>query len=479
MDGHAGIPQEVRLLFNGLRTLSGSEVEGLIQSSGKVLSKGLTLSRKGATPLITPDRQINRLSRVVISLEKSLASPYAAAIKMALWHVLGGRQRLTYFDATHFRDYIWRNLFAKTLSFEDFDVVTKAGFRVLQVPWSAMHGLALATQKIGFAVYPRINTSDFDVLIAETPFPALVSKTTTLVVRYHDAIPILMPHTISDKSYHQASHYRALRSNVQNGAYFACVSEATRSDLISIFPEAESRSTTIHNMVSHHYFPEESSAKRVNEIVSTRKNQIVTNQAKVPRDRLEIQNEQLFDYLLIVSTIEPRKNHTTLLAAWEQLRTECYSKLKLVVVGMLGWDHEPIVKKFLPWVERGELHVLEDVPSPELRLLYKHARATICPSFGEGFDFSGVEAMRSGGAVVASDIAVHREIYAEAAEFFNPYSIGELVKAVVAVVDPLHNDRRTCLVEEGAVVSKRYLPSVILPKWQEFLGALKTQQFRN
>jgi glycosyltransferase involved in cell wall biosynthesis len=232
-------------------------------------------------------------------------------------------------------------------------------------------------------------------------------------------------------------------------------------------------------MVSHHYFDELSSARRVNEIVSTRRNSTVGNLAKADKDPIRNVSEQPFDYLLIVSTVEPRKNHTTLLAAWEQLRTEHYPKLKLVVVGMLGWDHEPIVKKFLPWVERGELYVLEDVPSPELRLLYKHARATVCPSFGEGFDFSGVEAMRSGGAVVASDIAVHREIYAKAAEFFNPYSIGELVKAIVAVVDPLQGERRKWLVEEGGVVSRRYLPDIILPKWQEFLGALHTKRFQN
>ena len=41
LDGYAGIPQEARLLFRGLRTLDGASVEGLIQSSGKVLAKGL------------------------------------------------------------------------------------------------------------------------------------------------------------------------------------------------------------------------------------------------------------------------------------------------------------------------------------------------------------------------------------------------------------------------------------------------------
>jgi glycosyltransferase involved in cell wall biosynthesis len=120
-------------------------------------------------------------------------------------------------------------------------------------------------------------------------------------------------------------------------------------------------------------------------------------------------------------------------------------------------------------MERGHLYVLEDVPSPELRLLYKHALATVCPSFGEGFDFSGVEAMRCGGAVVASDIAVHREIYDDAAEYFSPYSTMELIQAIRPVIDKKNSARRDELVKQGARVSAQYTPETILPQWQAFL----------
>jgi len=118
-----------------------------------------------------------------------------------------------------------------------------------------------------------------------------------------------------------------------------------------------------------------------------------------------------------------------LLSAWEKLRAEAFPELKLIVVGKLGWHHKAIVKKYRPWMERGDAFLLEDVPAADLRLLYKHARATICPSFGEGFDFSGVEAMKSGGVVAASDIPVHREIYDDAVEYFNPYSTLDLSRA--------------------------------------------------
>jgi glycosyltransferase involved in cell wall biosynthesis len=476
LDGHAGIPQATRLLFRGLSTIEGISVEGLIQSSTHALARGLPDEKAFSSPL-SKDQQLNRMARIVIMLEQRSWYSDLTAAPMVLRHLLGQSEQLTRFDAHHFRDFIWRRLFARTLPSDDFDTVTNAGFRVVQVPWSTMQRCALFTKRLGYAIYPRLDTSDFEVMIAETPYPATVSKQTRLVIRYHDAVPLLMPHTISSRRYHQASHYRALRRNVKSGAWFVCVSDATRNDLLSIFPQVEARSLTIHNIVSHHYFDEQSSAIRLREIVKTRLN----SSTEPPLDPAFIRKlfdtpttTERFEYLLVVATIEPRKNHLTLLSAWERLHVEPFPGLKLLVVGAPGWHHNTIIKAFRPWMERGDAFLLQDVPSPELRLLYKHARATVCPSFSEGFDFSGVEAMRSGGAVVASDIAAHREIYADAAEYFNPYSVDDLSRAIDIVIDPAHPARRNELIARGAAVSRRYSYEAILPKWKSFLTSARS-----
>jgi glycosyltransferase involved in cell wall biosynthesis len=476
LEGHAGIPQETRLLFRGLSRLKDVGVEGLMQSSERPLAKGLPAGTAKLAQL-SADKRFNRLGKVVISLEQgywdSTPRAYLLTFAMAVWHLLGGRQHLTRFDPLHFKDFIWRRYFARTLPSADFSVATNANFRIARIPWQGMHICATVTRKMGWpSLFPRIDTKDFDMFIAETPYPATVSKNTKMVIRYHDAIPLLMPHTISDKRWHQAFHYYALRKNVENGAWFVCVSEATRKDLIAVFPQAEPRSLTIHNMVSHNYFDEDSSAERIPEIVKVRMN----GKVKPPLDPSYL--GRLFEdkvlptplnYLLIVSTIEPRKNHLALLAAWENLRVERYPNLKIFVVGKLGWHNKEIVRKFRPWMERGDIFLLEDVPAADLRLLYKHASATVCPSFGEGFDFSGVEAMRCGGAVVASDIEVHREIYADAAEYCNPYSSGDVARAIVNVIDADNSHRRDELIAKGAEVSKRYLFESILPKWEAFI----------
>lgn len=480
LDGHAGIPQETRLLFKGLNELDGVTVDGLIQSSSRVLARGLPARRWGrpvAEPGLSRDARINRMARVVVSMQQAPGALLPKRVSnwldmlrgggaMAVRQLLGISQELTHFEPEHFRDFVWRTLFVKTLDPADLEAVVAAHFRVASMPWGAMHRCGLLTRPLARrGLYPQLDTRGYDLMIAETPYPARLSKGTRMVVRYHDAIPMLMPHTISDRAYHQASHYEALRANVRAGAWFSCVSDATRADLLSMFPELEPRAVTIHNMVSSAYFPEDSPRQRIPEILRTRRHSGLNQ----PRGEWP---DGPPDYLLMVSTIEPRKNHLTLLSAWERLRTQRFPDLKLVLVGMLGWDHKAIVRKLRPWLERGELILLEDVPSDELRVLYRHASATVCPSLYEGFDFSGIEAMRCGGVVAASDISVHREVFGDAAVYFSPYAAEDMTRAISEVLEPSAGVDRDRLVCRGFEVAERYKSEVVLPQWNQFLSRL-------
>jgi glycosyltransferase involved in cell wall biosynthesis len=485
LEGHAGIPQETRLLFRGLGQIDGIEVEGLIQSSNFYLAAGLPGASEPARRALPAHEQIDRLSRVVVSLQLpghrtragnllAMVKRLAAPLGLLLSSLLGLRQKLTMFDPSHFRDFVWRSLFARTLPVKDFEQVTRATFRIARAPYAAMHACGLTTHRLGRAVYPALDTRGIDVMLSLTPYPATVSKGTRLVVRYFDAVPLMMPHTIINKAHHQALHYQALRLNVASGAHFACGSEATRRDLIAVFPEVESRAVTIPCMLSHHYFVEESSVRRVPEILTKRLNAVVNAGAATGRLLTEsaVGEAPTVDYLLMVSTLEPRKNHVALLEAWEQLKSEAYPQLKLVLVGSLGWDHEAFIKRLQPWVGRGEAFLLEGVPADELRLLYRHARATVCPSYAEGFGYAGVEAMSCGGVVAASDIPVHREVYDDAAEYFSPYSAADAARVIARVIDPDQAERRQQLLAAGTRVSALYSSERVLPQWQKFLAGL-------
>ena len=482
LDGHAGIPQETRLLFRGLARLGGLQVDGLLQSSNQLLARGLPADEaQGAAWSV--DKRVNRLSRVVLSLQPGeqlgglnrfarLLRLGLASAGMTVGTLLGRPQTLTRFEAANFEDFVWRAMFANTLPPEDFAAVTAAHYRVARIPWSAAHAGALATRRLGAALYPRLDTRGYDLLVAETPYPGRVSPQTRLVVRYHDAIPMLMPHTITDRAHHQASHYQALRRNVRDGAWFACVSDASRRDLLTVFPEADARAVTIPNMVSQRYFAEDTAPELIDDILSTRANRKVEAEAGGPMAGSAPTSAAASGYLLMVSTLEPRKNHLTLLAAWETLRATSHPGLQLVLVGMLGWDNRAIVRRLLPWVARGVVHILDDVPAASLRALYRHALVTVCPSFGEGFGFSGVEAMACGGLVAASDLPVHREIYDDAADYFNPYAPEDLAALLGRLLAPEARPHRQALVARGADVAARYQPDQVLAKWQHLLDTL-------
>lgn len=506
LDGFAGIPQETRLLFRGLCLLPTVTVQGLLQTSLRFLPPGLPtlrsglLSEKPTAAAADEEVRLNHYSRFILSLEHTLSkkridalSRYVkrreAVVKQTLSTLLmpGRRIATTFFESKFFETVVWQTLFAKTLAAEDFLLVTARDFRVCTVPWNVMQSVGLASLRFLSKVrYPRLRTEGVDVFISQTPYPARVDEGTALVVRYHDALPVFMSPAFANKARHQATHFHALTFNERNGAYFACVSESTRQDLLKIFPALGRRAVTIHNMVSSHFFVEPTSSAKVRQIV---RNRVGAQSAWARPDFKSLDEQNGFyahhlglspapgqptgaplRFLLMVATLEPRKNHLQLLAAWHTVRAENDTALKLVLVGSPGWDMAPILAEMRPWIDQGQLFMLSGVPAADLRVLYRHAEATVCPSLAEGFDFSGVEALCSGSIPIASDIAVHREVYAEAAEYFQVDQVDSLVRAIQRVLyDASAPQHRRALRDQAAALAQRYQPEAILPQWDLFL----------
>lgn len=482
LDGYAGIPQECRLLFKGLSQMDGFEVEGLIQHGGRRLRPALPAQHRLST-----DQQIDRLSKFVVSMYEKPFDSFAQAVVydiqrrfsrglLRLRANLGLGLPLSRFESDLFEDFVWRTFFSKTLNASVQPQLLHTRHRVLSVPRQMMHKAGLDGLKFSKTPsYAALNTQGFDAFVTQNPFPGRVAKGTHMVVRYHDAVPILMPHTTRDKAFDQAAHFHALKHNLNQGAWFSCISEATRNDLLTIFPQAEQRSVVIHNIVSDEYYPENSPPHVVYQVI---RNRIAIDdivKTKLPKAFAQPDAAQLppLPYVLMVSTIEPRKNHALLMQAWEMLRYSSHPQLKLVVVGNTGWDQEPVLQSFRPWAERGELYWLNNVPAAELRALYTHAAVTVCPGLAEGFDYSGVEAMKCGCPVAASDIAVHREIYGQAAAYFNTYSAADAAQCLTQLLQPEKGSaQRQAQRTLGLQMGQRYTEGTILPQWAALFSRL-------
>lgn len=143
--------------------------------------------------------------------------------------------------------------------------------------------------------------------------------------------------------------------------------------------------------------------------------------------RLFEQPEPVF---LMVSTIEPRKNHAYLLDAFERAWA-AGSLARLCIIGKIGWKCEALIERIRrhPQLHR-RLFVFNDASDQSLEHAYLQATALVFPSYVEGFGLPLVEAMQRGLPAMGSDIEVFREIGGEFMAYFDlddPQSLADLV----------------------------------------------------
>jgi len=135
-------------------------------------------------------------------------------------------------------------------------------------------------------------------------------------------------------------------------------------------------------------------------------------------------------YLLMVGSIEPKKNHLKVLAELEALWRRRVD-VNLVIVGTGGWKNEEILLelKSNPHLH-GSLLWLENVGDEDLGRLYRGAAGLIQASEAEGFGLPLIEALAQGGVVLANDLPVFRELASAHATFFDIHREGDLGQKV-------------------------------------------------
>ncbi|MBC3777025.1 glycosyltransferase family 1 protein [Pseudomonas sp. SWRI99] len=133
---------------------------------------------------------------------------------------------------------------------------------------------------------------------------------------------------------------------------------------------------------------------------------------------------------LMVSTIEPRKNHAYLLDAFERAWA-AGGNARLCIVGKIGWKCEALIERIRQHPELNRrLFMFNELSDKSLEHAYSHATALVFPSHVEGFGLPLVEAMQRGLPAMGSDIPVFREIGGDYMAYFNladPQSLTDLL----------------------------------------------------
>jgi glycosyltransferase involved in cell wall biosynthesis len=127
-------------------------------------------------------------------------------------------------------------------------------------------------------------------------------------------------------------------------------------------------------------------------------------------------------YFVMVGTIEGRKNHLLMLNVWAQMARQRGVRCpQLVIIGQRGWESEQAVD-MLERCDAIRGHVIELSGCDDARLAayVAGARALLFPTFVEGYGLPLVEALAHGTPVIASDLAVFRELAGEIPDYLSP-----------------------------------------------------------
>jgi alpha-1,3-rhamnosyl/mannosyltransferase len=120
-------------------------------------------------------------------------------------------------------------------------------------------------------------------------------------------------------------------------------------------------------------------------------------------------------FILHLGTIEPRKNISLLLDAWQALPRPLRSELRLVLAGGIGWGTAADFQRLVEHPLAGEVLVTGYVSAQAIGLLLGRATALVACSAYEGFGLPILEAMSVGTPVICSNTDVFKEVAGDAA----------------------------------------------------------------
>ena len=237
-----------------------------------------------------------------------------------------------------------------------------------------------------------------------------------VVLTVHDLLPLTHP---SDHLDLRSAMVRWLTpGSVRRACAILTVSETMREEIERYFPSAAGRVFAVYNGAQHDFFhplsPSDSTFFPIHE-------------------RLDVRS----GYLLYLGAVMERKNLSVLLEGFARFVRERETKPTLVIGGMC---RSPKLLAELQKLARvsgidGLVRFAGYLTEKEYLQLLQRAALFVAPSRGEGFDLPPLEAMACGIPVIASDIPVHRELFAGRCRFFSTADPAGLARELARLWD--------------------------------------------
>lgn len=282
--------------------------------------------------------------------------------------------------------------------------LTKAPFRHVhrRAPNKLVNGLTA----LGLVSLERLLGEQVDtVWFPDTGYLPYTQARTILTV--HDLAWYLMPETYT---WLQRLRYRLIHARKQiRGAHtIVTVSPSTRRDVLREFNRYPDQVHVIPPGVDRSVFQPRP-----------------TPQDATRRQQLGITRP----YLLVLATKEPRKNHLSVLEAFQDLQATG-THVDLVLAGGSGWKSKQIKRALKRHPNRDHIHDLGYIPDDLRPILLRGARALVLPSRYEGFGMQLAEAMACGTPVITSRNSSLPEVGSDAALTVRAMHVNELTRVL-------------------------------------------------
>lgn len=252
-------------------------------------------------------------------------------------------------------------------------------------------------------------------------------KDLKIVVTVHDLAFLLFPDHFTRKDRFLLNFHT--KRAVEMADKIIAPSEATKRDIVKFYGVSESKIEVIWHGVK------------------------ISPESKVQSPKFKINNP----YILFVGSIQPRKNITGLIEAFELVkksRDEALPRLYLVICGGRGWMADEIYKKAKKSKFSKDIIFTGSVSNEERDEFYKNALIFALPSLYEGFGLPVLEAMSYGIPCVVGDNSSLSEIAGNSALFVdanNPDDIAEKINLLLS-----NSELRKDLSRRGVENVKRF-----------------------
>lgn len=313
-----------------------------------------------------------------------------------------------------------------------------------------------------------LNAGNFD-LVHFLNFNHPIFYQRPFIATIHDLTMLLYPSGSQQKSKLKRWAFKKVMKNaVKNSRAIIAVSRATKKDCIKYLGANPKKIKVIYEAVDPSY------ARKIRSTKSEAR-----NKSKILNTKYKIQ----FPYLLFVSQWRPHKGLPELIKAFEILKEKYPTSLKLR--GTSKIPHQLVItgrpnKNFpeIPFIIhnskfKNSIITPGFVNDQDLPIIYQNAEAFIFPSFYEGFGLGPLEAMACGTPVISSNLSCMPEILGDAAQYFNPHNITDVVDKIYQTLTK--TNLRKKMIAKGFRQIKKYswakMAKETLEVYQEILSA--------